>query len=70
MQTKKLFHASVGIDMKCADCQNITRHRQASQVLYTTKHGFSGCALKPAYEYMSRLFERECADYVKKAVAA
>jgi len=56
--------------MRCADCTHITRHRQATQWMYTTKHGFSGCALKPAYEYLSRLFERECAEYVKKVVAA
>ena len=55
--------------VQCATCTHITRHRQASQLLYQTKHGFSGCALKPAYEYMSRLFERECADFVAKVVA-
>lgn len=55
--------------VRCSTCVHITRHRQAAQWMYTTKHGFCGCALKPAYEYMSRLFERECADYVKKVVA-
>lgn len=55
--------------MTCADCKNIKRHRQASQAMYTTKHGFCGCALQPAYVYMSRLYERECADYVQKEPA-
>lgn len=55
--------------MKCADCVHITRHRQATQWMYTTKHGLCGCALKPAYVYMSRLFERECADFVAKVAA-
>jgi len=54
--------------MTCSTCQNQTRHKQAAQVLYTTKHGFCGCAKQPAYVYMSRLFERECGDYVKAAV--
>ena len=49
----------------CADCQRITRHKQASQKMYTTKHGFSGCALQPAYVYMSRLYERDCKDFVR-----
>lgn len=53
--------------MKCADCQRITRHKQASQKMYTTKHGFSGCALQPAYVYFSRLRERDCKDFVKAA---
>ena len=53
--------------MKCADCKNITRHRQASQKMYTTKHGFCGCALQPAHVYMSRLYERQCADFVRVA---
>lgn len=55
--------------MKCADCTHITRHKQAAQVLYTTKHGFCGCALQPAYVYMSRLYVRECSDYLPKVAA-
>lgn len=50
----------------CADCQRITRHKQASQKMYTTKHGFSGCALQPHYVYFSRLRERDCKDYQAK----
>ncbi len=53
--------------MKCADCIHISRHKQASQAMYTTKHGFSGCALQPVYVYMSRLYERDCKDFVKVA---
>ena len=55
--------------VQCATCKNITRHRQASQAMYTTKHGFCGCALQPVYVYMSRLYERDCKDFVQKAVA-
>ena len=53
--------------MKCADCKNIKRHKQANQLLYKPKHGFCGCALQPAYVYMSRLYERDCKDFVKDA---
>ncbi|HQS38848.1 MULTISPECIES: hypothetical protein [unclassified Polaromonas] len=53
--------------MNCADCKNITRHKQASQAMYARKHGFSGCALQPAYVYFSRLYERQCADFVRVA---
>ncbi len=49
----------------CATCQHIKRHKQASQAMYTTKHGFSGCALQPHYVYFSRLRERNCKDFVK-----
>lgn len=52
--------------MKCADCQHIKRHQNASQAMYRASNGFSGCALRPAYEYFSRLRERECADYLPK----
>jgi len=51
----------------CANCQHITRHRSASQKMYTVKQGFGGCALKPAYEYLGRLHERDCKDFVKAA---
>ena len=53
--------------MKCADCQHIKRHKQASQAMYSNRHGFSGCALQPAYVYMSRLYERDCRDFVRAA---
>lgn len=56
--------------MTCADCQHITRHRSASQAMYTTKHGFCGCAKQPAYVYMSRLYERDCTDFVAKGPMA
>lgn len=52
--------------MTCADYKNIKRHRQASQAMYTTKHGFCGCALQPHYVYFSRLRERDCKDFVAK----
>lgn len=54
---------------QCATCQHITRHRQASQTLYQAKHGFCGCALQPAYVYFSRLYERDCAEYLAKVAA-
>lgn len=50
----------------CATCQRITRHRQASQMMYSNRHGFSGCALQPHYVYFSRLRERDCKDFVLK----
>lgn len=50
--------------MICADCKNIKRHQQASTAMY--RAGFCGCAKQPAYVYMSRLFERECADFLAK----
>jgi hypothetical protein len=56
-----------GLVLNCADCKNITRHKQASQAMYARKHGFSGCALQPAYVYFSRLYERQCADFVRVA---
>lgn len=48
----------------CSNCARITRHRQASQAMY--RAGFCGCAKQPAYVYMTRLYERDCADYVVK----
>ncbi len=56
--------------VQCSGCVHITRHRSASQAMYTTKHGFSGCAKQPAYVYFSRLYERECADFVAKGQMA
>ena len=50
--------------MTCATCTNIKRHQQASTAMY--RAGFCGCALQPAYVYMTRLYERECADFVAK----
>ena len=51
--------------MTCETCQNKTWHQNASGEM--RKQGFCGCAKQPAYVYMSRLFERECADYLPKA---
>jgi len=53
--------------MTCATCQNIRKHQSASQFMYRASQGFCGCALQPAYVYMARLYERQCADYVKVA---
>lgn len=50
--------------MKCADCQNETWHREAKATMKAA--GFCGCALQPAYVYLSRMYERECGDFVKK----
>lgn len=55
--------------MKCADCQNIKRHKQANQSLYRASVGFSGCAKQPAYVYFGRMVERDCADFVKVVAA-
>jgi hypothetical protein len=53
--------------MKCANCQNIKRHQQASMAMY--RAGFCGCAKQPAYVYMTRLYERQCNDFQPKAAA-
>ena len=54
--------------MTCDNCKNQTTHRQASSAM-TTKHGFSGRSLQPAYVYFSRLRERDCKDYAQKVCA-
>lgn len=50
--------------MTCANCQHIKRHQQADKGMY--RAGFCGCALQPAYVYMSRLYERDCPDYLAR----
>ena len=53
--------------MTCANCQHIKRHQQASMAMY--RMGFCGCALAPHYVYFSRMYERECGDFVQKVAA-
>ncbi len=50
----------------CMDCANIKRHQQANKDMYRT--GWCGCAKQPAYVYLSRMRERECAMFVAKVV--
>lgn len=53
--------------MNCDQCKNQKWHREGKTPMQ--KAEFSGCALRPAYEYFSRLRERECKDYVAKVAA-
>lgn len=48
--------------MICPACQDFEQHQQASMAMY--RAGFCGCAKQPSYVYMTKLYERQCVDFL------